>query len=161
MRVANWFDFHSKPETRKMDDKNVPAALVEIVAPTATLGTWVVPGWAGDEVMSSFVLGSFRQMGPKMAETIYGHLTEPQVIQANGKTYTMVMRPTRHYQDYAMTLLKRGTPSTWERILRKTSGAACELWNLGKTQEDRVRGRDLHEQSAALRRRDLLPIPDE
>jgi hypothetical protein len=105
--VAAWFDFKSKPETRKMDDKNVPTAIVEIASPAGSLGTWAATGWAGDEVMTSFVHAGYReQMGPKLADTIYARLTEPQVIQAGNKTFTMVMRPSRVYKPYSMTLLK-------------------------------------------------------
>src|SRR5581483_1937130 len=79
--VANWFDLRTKPETRKMDDKNVPTAIVEIASQGTTPTTWVAPGWSGDEVMASFVHASFKQqMGPKMADTIYQHLIEPQTF---------------------------------------------------------------------------------
>jgi hypothetical protein len=44
--------------------------------------------------------------GPAMAKTIVGKLSESQVIQTGGKTYTISLRPVRVYTPFTLTLLK-------------------------------------------------------
>lgn len=105
--LARNFDFKSAPETHKMEDKNVPTAVIELIADKGSLGTWVAAGWAGDEVMVSALRGSFaRQAGPQMGNQIGRRLTEPQSIEVNGKKFTFTMRPARVYTPYSLTLLK-------------------------------------------------------
>ena len=105
--VARHFDFHEAPVTHKMDDKNVPTAVLELVGANGSLGTWVVPGWSGDEAMVSALRLSYaRQMGRAMADTIVGRLTEPQMVEAGGKKFTFVLRPTRVYKPFSLTLLQ-------------------------------------------------------
>jgi hypothetical protein len=105
--VARHFDFRPTAITKKMDDKNVPTAVIELLGAGGSLGTWVAPGWAGDEIMASAVLASFtRQMGAQMAGTIGARLTEPQSVEASGKKFTFSLRPARAYTPYSLTLLK-------------------------------------------------------
>lgn len=105
--VARHFDFGEAPLTRKMDDKNVPTAVLELIGPDGSLGTWVAAGWSADESMVAAVrLGYARQMGREMANTIAARLTEPQSIEVGGKLYTFALRPTRVYKPYSLTLLK-------------------------------------------------------
>jgi len=105
--IARNFDFRQTPLTHKMDDKNVPTAVVELSGAGVSAGTWVVSGWAGDETM---VFGLRRyysdRMSEQMASTIVGRLTEPQFIKAGGKSVTFTLRPARSYEPYALTLLK-------------------------------------------------------
>ncbi|HEU0008996.1 MAG TPA: cytochrome c biogenesis protein ResB [Verrucomicrobiae bacterium] len=105
--IARNFDFRQIPLTHKMDDKNVPTAVVELSGNGVPTGTWVVSGWAGDETM---VFGLRRyyaeRMTEQMASTIVSRLTEPQLIQAGGKTVTFTLRPARTYKPYSLTLLK-------------------------------------------------------
>ena len=64
--------------TYKEDERNVPAAFVELIGPDGTLGTWLVsPG-----------------------------LGNPQKFDFAGKTWKIVMRPKRVYQPYSLTLEK-------------------------------------------------------
>jgi len=105
--VARHFDFREEPITRKMDAKNVPTAVIEMVSDKSSLGTWVAPGWAGDEVMVEALGDNFqRQMGAQMAQTLIGRLTEPQTVEAGGKKFTFALRPARAYKPYSLTLLK-------------------------------------------------------
>jgi cytochrome c biogenesis protein ResB len=105
--VARHFDFRQTAITKKMDDKNVPTAVLELAGAGGSLGTWVAPGWAGDEVMASAVQASLaRQMGAQMAGTVGARLTEPQTIEAGGKKFTFSLQPTRAYKPYSLTLLK-------------------------------------------------------
>jgi uncharacterized membrane protein len=105
--IANSFNFREIPLTKKMEDKNVPTAVLELVAKDGSLGTWVAPGWAGDATMVSAVGASYaRQMGPQMAQTIISRLTQPQSVEVGGKKFTFSMRPTRAYMPFSLTLLK-------------------------------------------------------
>ena len=63
--------------SRKMDDRNVPAAVLEILEGPASLGTWAASG---------------------------GLRTQP--FQAAGREWRLAYRPVREYKPFALTLLK-------------------------------------------------------
>jgi len=69
-----------KPVTAStgMNDRDVVAAAVEIVAPEGSLGTWLV----------SEALGA------------------PQTFSAGGRSWQLAMRPARYYKPYSVTLQK-------------------------------------------------------
>ena len=105
--VARSFDFQSATVTKSMDAKNVPTAVLELSTSTGSLGTWIASGWSGDSVMSDAIKRSFeRQMGPQMAASIGGRLTEKQSVEVGGKKFSFVLRPARVYNPYSLTLLK-------------------------------------------------------
>ncbi|MCE0484952.1 MAG: cytochrome c biogenesis protein ResB [Methylacidiphilales bacterium] len=105
--VATRFDFHSVPETRDPDEKNVPAAIIEIVTPSASLGTWLVSGWTCDDTMIELVRQSYMQeVGTDMAEKITAQLTQPQTVTVDGRTFTFSLRPQRVYFPFSLQLLK-------------------------------------------------------
>src|SRR5580692_1539112 len=81
--VALNFDFHSVPEVKTMDDKNVPTAEIEIVGSDGSLGDWVVSDWTSDAAMVAALRQSYaQQLGPQMTGKIVGDLTQPQFIFA-------------------------------------------------------------------------------
>jgi len=105
--IARSFDFKSGSEVKKMDQKNIPTAIVEVTDTKQSYGTWVFSGWTGDEA----TINSLRidlmtdfgeQLGSKMAEP----LAVAQSIEVNGKKYSIAMRPARFYNPYSMTLLQ-------------------------------------------------------
>lgn len=105
--VAQSFDFSKGSETGKMDEKNIPTAIVEVVDPKQSHGTWVFSGWTGDEATVSRLRASFmermgEQLGIKMAEP----LAAGQSVEVNGKKYSISLRPARFYNPYSMTLLQ-------------------------------------------------------
>ena len=105
--VARNFDFRQLPVTHKMEDKNVPAVVLELLAQGGSLGTWVASGWSSDETMLGGVRASYaRQMGRDMAETLVARLSETQSIEVAGRKYRFALRPTRAYKPYSLTLLK-------------------------------------------------------
>lgn len=105
--VGRHFDFRETPITRKMNDKNVPTAIIELAGTSGSLGTWVSSGWSGDEVMAEGIERSYaRQMGWKMAGTIKARLMEPQSVDTDGKHFTFALRPIRAYKPFSLTLLK-------------------------------------------------------
>ena len=66
------------PRVTEMDRRDVPGAVVEIVTPQGSLGTWLV---------SEYV-------------------EQPQSFTANQRTYQLALRPRRHYKPYSIQLLK-------------------------------------------------------
>lgn len=107
--VAVSFDFREEKETRSMDSKNVPTAILEFIGPQGTLGTWVASGWSGDQVMvaSLWRFWSEKQkLGPQLAQSMVARLTAPQTLVVGGKSYTFSLRPTRAYKPFSLTLLK-------------------------------------------------------
>jgi hypothetical protein len=66
------------PVTNRMDDRNVPSAVVELISDGESLGSWLVSGhYAGEQ---SFAHGN--------------------------RTWTLALRPTRYYEPYSLTLLE-------------------------------------------------------
>ena len=64
--------------TYKQDERNVPAAFIQLVGPEGPIGVWTV----------STMLGN------------------PQRFAYGGRSWKIVMRPTRHYTPYSLTLEK-------------------------------------------------------
>lgn len=105
--VALNFDFHPAPEVKTMDEKNVPAALIELAGPRGSLGQWVVSDWTGDDAMVNDLQQTYaQQVGAAMAQTIIAELVSPQFVTVDGKKYTFFMRPERSYFPFSLTLLK-------------------------------------------------------
>jgi hypothetical protein len=67
------------PMTYKQNERNLPAAYVELIAPDRSLGTWLV------------------NADPRMP---------PQTFEHGGRTYTIALRFTRTYKPFTLTLLK-------------------------------------------------------
>ncbi len=66
------------PLVRDMDHRNVPGAVVELVGPKGSMGTWMV----------------------------WGQLSGPQEVEVGGETWRMELRPERLYNPFTLTLLK-------------------------------------------------------
>jgi hypothetical protein len=66
------------PRVTEMDRRDVPSAVVEILTPQGSLGTWLV---------SEFV-------------------EQPQGFKFDNRTYELAMRARRHYKPYSIQLLK-------------------------------------------------------
>jgi hypothetical protein len=66
------------PRVTEMDKRDVPSAVVEVVTPQGSLGTWVVSEY----------------------------IDQPQSFTFNNRTYQLALRPRRHYKPYSLQLLK-------------------------------------------------------
>jgi hypothetical protein len=66
------------PRVTEMERRDVPSAVVELVTPQGSLGTWLV---------SEFI-------------------EQPQSFTLDHRTYELVQRPRRHYKPYSIQLLK-------------------------------------------------------
>jgi hypothetical protein len=105
--VALNFDFRQLPDAKTTDEKNIPTAIIELTGPTGSLGNWAVSDWTGDAALVEAVQNSYaQQLGADMAHTIAGQLVAPQSVEINGQKFTFVLRPTRIYHPFSLTLLK-------------------------------------------------------
>lgn len=106
--VAQFFDFNPAAETRSMEEKNIPTAIIELKRSEASLGTWVVSDWTSDTSLVESMRNSYMQqgMGAEMTKTIIDDLTRPQTVDINNQTYSFTLRPTRFYHPFSLTLLK-------------------------------------------------------
>jgi hypothetical protein len=106
--VAVSFDFYPANETKTMDEKNVPTALIEIIGAKGSFGDWIVSDWTADEAMIRGLQESYaqQQMGTDIVKDIIARLVEPQSIFAGGKKFTFVLRPERVYHPFLLTLLQ-------------------------------------------------------
>lgn len=104
--VATDFDFRQVPDSKTMDERNIPTAVVEIVGPKGSFGNWVVSDWMGEPAMAEDLVGNYAaQLGRAMARSIASHM-QPQSIEFDGKQYTFFLRPERVYMPFSLTLLK-------------------------------------------------------
>jgi hypothetical protein len=105
--VAANFDFVPVPDTKTMDERNVPAVVMEIIGPGGSLGDWVASDWTCDPAMIEVLWTWYdRQMGPGLADSIASRVSQPQSVRANGKQFNFVLRPQRAWLPYSLTLLK-------------------------------------------------------
>jgi len=72
-------DLLPQPVTYKQDERNIPGALIELIAGEGSLGTWAVSA------------------DPRMP---------PQRLEHAGRTYTVGLRFERAYKNFTLTLLK-------------------------------------------------------
>src|SRR5438477_279306 len=64
-------------ETRTMDDRNMPSAVVELLGAEGSLGTWLVSPWL-----------------------------DPQEVKSGNKTWRLALRWERNYTPFSMQLLE-------------------------------------------------------
>lgn len=126
--IARSFDFSPAAETKTMDERNVPTAVIELLGAPASrrqaaeeeqepagetpalpgsLGTWVVSGWSGDASLVEAIRNSYMgQVGPQMAGDIAAKLGARQTVTVGGKQFSFTLRPMRFPQPFSLTLLK-------------------------------------------------------
>jgi hypothetical protein len=77
-----------QPVTYKEDEKNLPAAYIELDGPEGPIGTWL----AAEQLV----------VDPNQAPIAM----PPQHFEFGGRSWKLSLRPTRIYRPYALTLLK-------------------------------------------------------
>ncbi len=77
----------SQPITYKQDERNMPAASLELVGPNGPIGTWLVSTSFGPASRAPF-------------------LQAPQIFTHEGRTYRIALRFLRTYKPFSLTLLK-------------------------------------------------------
>ena len=105
--VALKFDFTKAAEVKTTDQKNVPTAIVELIGPGGSLGSWAVSDWTTDgQVIQDLQRYYTKQLGAGMAQQIIAQLSVPQSVDVNGKQFSFLVRPARVIQPYSLTLLQ-------------------------------------------------------
>jgi len=117
--VSKRFDFISVAETHKMDEKNIPTVLIELMDTGGkSLGSWALSVWSGDPAMAKSARTSWYRrfnrgdtsgddsQARMMAGQLHAFLTEDQTVTVNNRTYTLALRPRRYYQPFTLQLLK-------------------------------------------------------
>jgi hypothetical protein len=105
--VAQHFDFVPAEEAKSTDERNVPAALIEIDTPNGSLGNWVVSDWTADDNLIPGLQQDYsQQVGSQMAQSIINDLQMPQSVAIGGTNYTFELRPLRLNFPFSLTLLK-------------------------------------------------------
>ncbi|HEX3100289.1 MAG TPA: cytochrome c biogenesis protein ResB, partial [Pyrinomonadaceae bacterium] len=105
--IARSFDFREVAETKTMDERNVPSAIIELLPQNNSTGDWVVSGWASDDSLVEAIRNSYAsQIGFQMAQDIASKLAAPQIIEVGEKKFTFALRPVRYYEPFSLTLLK-------------------------------------------------------
>ena len=90
--------FISLPLTRKMNEINIPTALVEIVGKEGSLGTWTATGWLTQFTPIGWLK---KNLGPELVS----NLTQPQLFDYAGHSYEIALRPIRYYKPFSLHLL--------------------------------------------------------
>jgi cytochrome c biogenesis protein ResB len=109
--VALNFDFQPAPEVKATDEKNIPAAVIELSRQGETVGNWIVSDWSSDEELIQAVREDSAQMlntksSDPMVKTIVDDLTQPQTVDVDGKHFTFYLRPQQTHFPFSLTLLK-------------------------------------------------------
>jgi hypothetical protein len=98
---ANTGDFNERyaiipqPISHQDDKRNIPGAAVELLAPTGSLGTWLLTS-------------AVPILGPSgnIADIEEWRVPSPQGFEYNGKPWAIALRPERNYKPFALTLLE-------------------------------------------------------
>ncbi len=96
--AGKFVEFTARPLTAKMDDRNLPAATIEIVAGKESLGVWEVSNWLSETAL-------VREIQQQSGGALSGLLGATQVFSHGGHTYRLAMRPVRFYNPFSIQLL--------------------------------------------------------
>jgi hypothetical protein len=97
--IAQRLRFDESDRTAKMDERNIPSAILEIETKEGSQGTWLVSNWVAEETLISWLR---KQWGDRFAE----FLNSPQQFAYQGHTYQVALRPARYYKPYSVQLLE-------------------------------------------------------
>ncbi|MCC6820506.1 MAG: cytochrome c biogenesis protein ResB [Verrucomicrobiota bacterium] len=76
--VGSGIWWRALPHVTKMDERDMPSGIVELLTPQASFGTYLVSGF----------------------------LSHPQEFKHNGRTYQLALRPTRYYKPFNLHLVE-------------------------------------------------------
>ena len=89
--------FDPRPQATAMDDRDVPAVTVQVVASGAQKAEWTVSNWLMEERLFASIA---RGLGSRAAS--FGG---PREIEHNGKKYLIGMRSQRFYKPFKLSLM--------------------------------------------------------
>ncbi len=133
--IADRFRFEPAPVTVKMDDKNIPSAIVEVITDKGAIGSWALSGWATEEALLAFLQAQWnKQAGEGMGDRLVGQLAAPQQFEVAGRKFQIALRPVRFYTPHRVQLVDfrhdkyRGTeiPKNFSSLIRLTNPTTGE-----------------------------------
>jgi len=105
--IGQRLTFLDAPTTATMDSRNIPAAIVEVLTPEGSLGTWLLSNWLVEEKLVQILQNAFRsQLGEAMGNQLGAALFQSQQFSYRGHTYQMALRPERFYKPFNLELQK-------------------------------------------------------
>jgi hypothetical protein len=91
--------FSPVPVTRRLDDENKPAAVVQVVSDKGPIGEWTVSTWFTRYPWFEALQQNVGALLPGVS------LSDPQSFTCKGRSYQIALRPVRYYKPYSITLL--------------------------------------------------------
>ena len=114
----------------KMNDRNIPAAEVEVVDRKGkTLGAFEVSNWLSEDKLVAMVKG---KLGDKLADGTFN----PAAFSVDGRNFQVAMRPVRYYKPYTVQLLDFSHDRYAGTDIPKNFSSRVRLMN-PRTSEDR------------------------
>jgi hypothetical protein len=105
--IGQRLTFVNAQPTVAMDSRNIPAAIVEVLTPDGSLGTWVVSNWLVEEKLLQYLQRGFReQFDEATCNQLAAALVQPQHFSYRGHTYQIALRPERFYKPFSIQLQK-------------------------------------------------------
>jgi hypothetical protein len=105
--IGQKLTFLNTATTATMDSRNIPAAIVEVLTPEGSLGTWALSNWLVEEKLVQILQNGFRgQLGEEMGNQLAADLVQPQQFSYRGHTYKIALRPERFYKPFSIQLQK-------------------------------------------------------
>jgi hypothetical protein len=101
-KQGSGFNFVHVPRTTKMDDRDIPAATIEVVADGQAKAKWTVSNWVVEEALIDSIRRQLakERIPPVTAEPYLG----PQKLSFKGHDYVIAMRAQRFYKPFSLTL---------------------------------------------------------
>jgi hypothetical protein len=90
--------FEERPFQVAMEQRNIPAATVEIVTDEGSKGTFSLSNWQTERNL-------IRSMARVFKSRFSADLIQPQTFQYKGHIYELAMRPVRYYKPFTIQLL--------------------------------------------------------
>jgi hypothetical protein len=105
--IGQRLTFLSTPTTAAMDSRNIPAAIVEVLTPEGSLGTWALSNWLVEEKLVQILQNGFRaQLDEATCDQLAAAMMQPQQFSYRGHTYKIALRPERFYKPFSIQLQK-------------------------------------------------------
>jgi hypothetical protein len=133
--IAERFRFEPVPVTLKMDDKNIPSAIVEVTGDKGLMGSWALSGWATEEALLEYLQVQWnKQAGEGMGDRLVRQLSASQEFEVGGRRFQIALRPVRIYAPHRIQLVEfrhdkyRGTeiPKNFSSMIRLTNPTTGE-----------------------------------
>jgi hypothetical protein len=133
--IAGRFRFEPVPPTVRMDERNIPSAIVEVAGAKGSLGSWALSSWATEEALLAYLQVDWnKQAGEGMGDRLVSQLSKPQEFEAAGRKFQIALRPARVYAPHRIQLIDfrhdkyRGTeiPKNFSSLIRLTNPTTGE-----------------------------------